>query len=161
MEYANLTQALESYVTWANEKGFVARQVANPDDNVRCYALTTPHFFVVVVATRNDDPHIQGWLSITGGAARGLPDTYDIYRRIAVETSALARVSNEGTVTASCYWSMMCAAIDPNPAVGTNYIYQMISFIGITAREFGTELVNGYGGRLIDGRGDDAEHLAN
>jgi hypothetical protein len=159
MDYGALTDALHSYAKWANGQGFTAREIGSQSDELICYGITTPDFFSLVVAMRSDSPVTPGFVSVTGGAARNLPDTFEIHRKIASTASAGMRVTPENAVTASTFWTMSCGPLDPNPSVGARFVHQMISVVGMSARDLGRELTSLHGGQLIVGRDGDAESL--
>lgn len=160
MDYETTVSSLEFYTGWLQEQGHRIHKLSQSSEEWGC-GIATKDFFVVITALPNDSPAVKGWVSIVGGAARDLANDPGVFQHVAGEVSGNAKLLPTGTVTATTYWQMPTRPLDNDPNIGGAYINQMIMDTGFRARGLGTSLIASYGGRLIDGRADDALHLFN
>jgi hypothetical protein len=113
----------------------------------------------MVIALYHDAPQVKGFISITGGAARGLRDDVRLYQEVATARQARAVPQQDGTVTVATSWDMAISPLIPDGQATGEFFYFMVRNIGSTARDLGANLIQSYGGRLLDDRPEDAAHL--
>jgi len=159
MEYSGLTTSLDDMVTRAAQLGLTASGVAPRNDQNWAYSFGDAEFFAVVVVVPSEVPSMQGYLSISAGAARGLRDDFDLYRKIALAGDARAVPVPDMTVTVSSSWGISIGLLNQDVEIIGEHLYYTLLHRGALARRLGTKLIQTHGGRLIDGREDDALHL--
>jgi hypothetical protein len=159
MDYELFSNVLAGIASRSRQMGLSANEIVPHTDQEAAYSFADSTFFAIVVLCRAEDPGIEGYVTITGGAARGLRDDFSLYREIACAGDGQPRTMADATVTVANRWGIMLSLLNQDPDITGKCFFFTISYYGSQAREMGEKLVKTHGGRLIDGRADDGLHL--